>query len=326
MRTFIRSLALVAVFSLCAVAHADSVRLKDGTRISGKATKYDQTTSTLSWKGDDGKAYELKIDDLDTRSTYSVLKSQVPNENGKGQLQLANYTRDIGLYAHAVRHYGYAEKADPALKPEVDAQMAVLRTNAAKWGMQQAKAAADKGDKEAALNWLKKIILKLPNEPEAAEAQRLLDNYYAKAKAEKTAEVDNHQDDLLKEGLAKGKKAYDKMLEENKKALQAKSPSASIKGWEGAVKDGERAIKEIDKFSKDNPDKYTELLDGYRKTVNDQIIEIYMSLASQYATRSSYNDALSEVNKALAIDPKNSQALSMRARIQDAASQGLRWL
>lgn len=326
MRSLIQALALAAVVSFAAAAQAESIRLKDGTRISGYATKYDEAKSVLSWQGDDGKAYELKLDDLDKRSTYSVLKSQVPKENGKGQLQLANFTRDIELFAHAVRHYGYALEADPSLKPEIDKQVAILRTQAGQWGLRQAKAAADKGDTKRALDWLEKIITKLPDEPEAVTAQQLLDNYYASVKAENTKEVDNHQDEVLKEGLAKGKKAYDSMLERNKKALQSKGGSTAVKGWEAAIKDGQKALDEIDKFEKANPDQYTELLAGYRKTVNDQIIEIHMHLASQFATRSSYNDALSEVNKALAIDPKNAEALSMRARIQDASSRGLRWL
>lgn len=326
MHPILRSLALVAAIGIGSLAQAESIRLKDGTHIPGMATKYDETSEVLSWKGDDGKAYELKLSDLDTRSTYSVLKSQVPKDNGKGQLQLANFTRDIELFAHAVRHYGYAEDADPSLKPEVERQMAILRTNAGKWGLRQAQAAADKGDEKRALDWLEKIILKLPNEPEAAQAQQLLDNYYARVKAEHTKEVDNHQDEVLKSGLAKAKKEYDSMLERNKKALQSKGGNTAIKGWEAALKDGQKTLAEIDKFAKAHPDQYTELLDGYRKTVNGQMLEIHLSMASQYSTRSSYNDALSETNKALAIDSQNAEALAMRARIQDAASQGRRWL
>lgn len=250
----------------------------------------------------------------------------MPKDNGSGQLQLANYARDIELFKHAVRHYGYAEKADPSLKSEVDKELAVLRSRAAKWSMARAREASAKGDKKKALDWLERVILKLPDEPEAAEAQRLVDNYYASVKAESTKEVDNHEDELLKQELAHGKKAYDSMLERNKKALQSKGGSSAVKGWEAAIKDGEKAIGEIDKFEKKYPGKHTELLAGYRKTINDQIIEIYMNLASQYATRSSYNKALTETNKALAIDSSNAEALSMRARIQDAASRGLHWL
>ena len=275
--------------------------------------------------GDDGQARELHLDKLDKRSTYSVLKSQVPRDKGEGQLQLANFTRDIELFAHAVRHYGYAEKADPSLKPEIDKQMAILRSMAAKWGMERAREAADKGDLKTAEKWLEKIIVKLPDEPEAAEAKRLIDNYYAKVKAEKTKEIDAHQDEVLVKGLAKAKKAYDSMLAKNKKGLQSKSGSAPVREWEAAAKHGKKALTEIDKFEKKHPEKYTELLGGYRKTVNQQIIEIYMHLANHYSTRSSYNKALDQVNQALAIDPKSTEALSMRNRIQDASSRGLGW-
>jgi tetratricopeptide (TPR) repeat protein len=326
MKSLLRPLTMLAVLCLGAITNADSVRLEDGTHIPGYATKYDEATEVLSWKGEDGKDYELKLADLNTRSTYSVLKSQVPKDNGKGQLQLANFTRDIELFVHAVRHYGYAEKADPSLKPEIDKEVEVLKSRAAKWGMAQAREAAAKGDKKKALDWLERIILKLPDQPEAAEAQRLIDDYYASVKAEHTKEVDSHDDEVLKSGLAEGKKAYDSMLERNKKALQSKGGSTAIKGWEAAVKDGQKALDEIDKFEAKHKDKYAELLNGYRTTINEQIIEIHLNCASQYATRSSYNKALTETNKALAIDSKNAEALSMRARIQDASSRGLRWL
>ena len=59
--------------------------------------------------------------------------------------------------------------------------------------------------------------------------------------------------------------------------------------------------------------------------MNEQIVEIYMNLASHYATRSSYNKAQDQVNLALSVDPGNTDALAMRARIQDAASRGLGW-
>jgi len=39
MESLLRPLTILAALCLCTAAHADSVRLKDGTRISGKATK-----------------------------------------------------------------------------------------------------------------------------------------------------------------------------------------------------------------------------------------------------------------------------------------------
>ena len=217
------TLALVATLALCTVADAGSIRLKDGTRVSGQAVEYNADTETLSWREDSGNLRQFKLDELNTRSSYSVLRSQVEKDNGPGQLQLANYTRDIELWAHAVRHYGYAKDADPSLAAEVDKQVEILKQKAAAWGMLKAREAAAKGDTKEALEWLQKIITKLPDQPEAAEAQRLIDNYYASVKAEETKEVDNHEDELIKKELAKGKKAYDKMLDLNKKGLQSKS-------------------------------------------------------------------------------------------------------
>ena len=48
--------------------------------------------------------------------------------------------------------------------------------------------------------------------------------------------------------------------------------------------------------------------------VTDQMVELHLHIASVYSTRSSYNNALSEANKALALEPDNPSALPARAR------------
>jgi hypothetical protein len=326
MKSLLRTLVALALVSFCATANADSIRLKDGTHVKGHATAYDEALKVLSWEDEAGKDREFKLEELDQRSSYRVLKSQVPKDSGKGQLQLANFTRDIEFFAHAVRHYGYAEAADPSLKPEIDKQIEVLKARAAKWGMQRAQECADKKDIKGAEKWLTKIITKLPDSPEAAEAKTILDNYYARVHAERTAEVDAKAQEAFEKGLAKGKKAYQDMLDKNHKALKSpKGGSPAVKGWENAIKDGERAMREIDNFEKKNSG-YTEILNEYRDAVNEQMFEIYLHLANHWATRSSYNKALVQVNNILAVDPKNEQALSMRNRIQEASSRGGRWL
>ena len=68
-----------------------------------------------------------------------------------------------------------------------------------------------------------------------------------------------------------------------------------------------------------------EQLEGYRQMVIDQMVELHLHLASLWTVRSSYNKALGEANKALALDPRSEQALAARARIERAASER-RWI
>lgn len=301
-----------------------SIKLKNGSRLTGRATDYDEATQVLSFRVDGGEVRKLHLDELDGRSVYQVTRSSVPEDNGPGQLELANYARDIGLYAHSARHYRYAAAADPSLRQEVDVQLAEARSLAARWAMDNAKEAADEGDLREAEKWLTALIDKLPDEPLAGEARRILDGHYEKIRADQEAEVEAAKPGLLQKDLATAKKHYDSMRERNKKALTGGGSSGQrMRDWENAAESGERALRELDKRAKGYDDPETlATLEKYRGIVIDEIIQIRMSMASYYSTQSSYKKAADEVNRALALDPKNGDALAMRARVEENASRG----
>ena len=322
---------ILTSFALCAAfagsALAEVLVLADGTRLEGKATAYDSSSETLTWQTTGGQSRSVKLSEMRPSTAYRVLKGQVPRENGDGQLQLANFARDIEYFAHAVRHYEYALKAAPALEGRIQAEVEVLKARAATWGMARAREEIAKGNLGAAEEWLTKIITKVPDTPEATQAKAMLDAYYDKVRADRTAAAEQAHADVLSKGLAGAKKAYDDMLAANKAALKDdKSGSKAVKSWEKAISSGERAAKELERFEKQNPTGYGELLPTYRKAVDDELVQVHLHLASHWATRNSYNKALSYANKALAIDPSDEQALSLRNRIIDASSRGLRWI
>jgi len=174
-----------------------------------------------------------------------------------------------------------------------------------------------------------KVVEKVPNEPQAKEAAAMLEQTYVKARGEQEAKAQSKASDQLKKDLTPGKKSYDDMVRKTQEGLTASTTgSKSLSSWSGAVGDGERALALLDKLVKKYPDPQTqELLGGYRVIVVNQLIELHLHLASAYTTRSSYNDALAEVNQGLALDPKNEQCLAARARIEQAAAErgGIRW-
>jgi Tfp pilus assembly protein PilF len=55
----------------------------------------------------------------------------------------------------------------------------------------------------------------------------------------------------------------------------------------------------------------------------DQMIELHLHIATNYTISTSYNEALRQANAALALDPNNANALAQRARIEQAATEGL---
>jgi len=325
MNPLLRStLSFAALLVLAAAASAaDYVKLKGGKPVKGEAISFDEPTQTLNFKMEDGTTHGFKLDELDKRSVYLVNQSKVPKDDATKQIRLANLARDAELFAHALRHYGYAEQADPSRKPEIERERGTLRKLAAAYGMKKAQEATSKGDKAEAEKWLIKVVEKVPDEPQAKEAAAILEQTYASTRAEKEAKAQSKAGEQLKKDLQPGKKNYDDMVKKTQDGLTQKTTgSRSTSLWDSAVSDGQKALALLDKLVKKYPDPQTqETLGGYRVIVVNQVIEVHLHLASAYTTRSSYNDALAQVNKALALDPKNERALATRARVEQAAAE-----
>ena len=324
-----RSLHVFALtlFLAAPLAAQETIKLKGGQSVTGRATAYDSQKKVLSFRTSDGKDVQYTDDQLDLRSLYQVYASVIPESNGKGQLQLANVARDAGLYKYAVRRYGLAEKADPTLKPQIDQELTVLRRLAADFCLQNARAAKSKGDRAEVEKWCAIMTDKLPDEPQTAEARAMLDQTYAAARNAKDDELESKHAKLLQDDLKQGKLRYDRMIERTKEGLTAKSSSQSIQMWDGALDDGKFVLKELDRIAKKYKDD-AQVEDGagkYRKLTTDQMVEINLHLASMYSTRSSYNDAMKATNAALALDPSNAAAQAQRARIEQASSEGVGW-
>jgi tetratricopeptide (TPR) repeat protein len=324
MRSLLTALLVLALAA--APASAAKIKLKGGKVVDCKVLAYDSPSKTLRVRLESGQEEQYTMDQLDARSAYLVNASLVPKDDAQALLQVANFARDAGLYVHAVRRYEQAAKLDAGLKPTIEKEMVALKRSAAAFCADQARAAAAKGDFKEAEKWAKILIQKLPDEPEAAEASRRLDDYYARNRAEAVAAADAKATDAIQKDVATGKKKFEQMVEKSKQGLQAKGNSEAESHFRNAIADGKAVLKEIDRVEK----KYTdpalqEKIASYRQIANDQLIEVYMNLASRQCVQSDYNGATQTVGQALAIDPKNEAALSMRARIEDYSSRGLDW-
>lgn len=323
----LRSALILASLAVLAAPSAGSeqIKLKSGKVVSGRATAYDPEKQVLSFRTDDGQDMKYTMDQLDTRSVYLVYASVMPKDNAKGQLQLANFARDAGLYEHAARRYGYVEQADPSMKGEVESARAELRRRAADACLANARAAQAKGDAKETQKWLAILLDRLPNEPQAAEAASLVEANYAREANARDDALEREHEELLQKDLKKGKQHYDSMIERTKQGLTARNDSKSASLWNNAIDDGEVVLKEIERLAKKYADD-PKVQDGaarYRQLTVEQMVELHLHLASQYTTNSSFKAALKEANAALALDPKNSQALAQRARIEQASNEGL---
>ena len=321
------ALGTTLAFSAAAFA-ADYVKLTNGTLVRGEAIAFDEATQTLTFRMEDGSQRGFKLDELDKRSVYLVHQSRVPKDDATKQIRIGNLAREAELFAHAMRHYGYAEKADPSRKPEIDRERAKLKQLAAAYGMQKARAAIEKRDLSEAEQWLVKLVEKLPDEPQSAEAAAMLERYYSARRAEREAKAELKAGAQLKKDLATGKRLYESMVAKTQKGLTAKTSSSTADdAFAGAIADGKRVLAELDRLERKYSDAATrETLGGYRAMVIEQLVEVHLHVASALTTRSSYNKALAAVNQGLALDPQNKRALEARVRIEQAASEPVwRW-
>jgi hypothetical protein len=321
-----RSALAFAVLAALAVPSAaqEKIKLKSGKVVSGRATKYDDEKQVLSFHTEAGQDVTYELAELDSRSAYLVYTSVIPKDDARGQLQLANFARDAGLYEHAARRYGYAEQ-DKSLEAEVAKEREVLRQRAADYCLANARAAQQRGDAKECQKWLAIIIERLPTSPQAAQAAGMVEEGYAREANARDDALEKEHAELLQKDLKKGKAAYDSMIERTRKGLTARNSSKSESLWKNAIDDGETVLREIDRLAKKHPDD-PKVQDGavkYRQLTIEQMVEIHLHLASSYTTNSSLKAALKEANAALALDPKNGQALAARARIEQAANEGL---
>jgi hypothetical protein len=256
---------------------------------------------------------------------YMVNTSLIPKDNARGQLQLANFARDAGLYYQAARAYDYAEKADPSLKAEIERERGIGRKLAAEFCLKKAQEALAQNKVKDAEHYLSLLVQKLSDQPQAEQAAQLLEQHYMKEHQARSSEIERQNAELFEKDLKKGKELYERMLQRTRDGLTARNENKAESLWEGAVEDGHDVLKEIERLEKKYPDepRVLEGADSYRRLTVDQIVEAHLHLASQYTVHSSYKKALEETNSALSLDPKSQQALAQRARIEAASSEGL---
>lgn len=317
---------LLACVLIVAPAAAATLKLKDGTRVECKVRSYDPATQTLHVTTADGAQASYTMAQLDGRSVYQVNSSLIPTNDAKAQLLAANFARDAGLYAHAARRYATVVKLDPSMQAAVETERTKLKRSAAESCMTSAQTAIASGNITEAEKWLKLLVEKLPGEPEAERASAMLDQHYDRQRADKMAKADAKASAELQREVAGGRKRFEQMVEKSRKGLQARGNSQAETLFRDALSDGKAVLADIDEIERRHATpEVKEKAPEYRRVVTDQMVELHLHLASQLATRTDYKGAQREVNQALSLDPRNEAALSMRARIEDYASEGLGW-
>jgi tetratricopeptide (TPR) repeat protein len=336
MRSYPACLFVCVLFGALAsvVGAQQEVVLKDGAVIKGRVTEDDgkKIVVQLSLDGEGSGTGNYTYDQLAPSTIYRLRLARIPRGDAKEQLALATYAFDSGLWDDARLSYVLAEAADKkaggALKPQIDA----LVERAAPVAMQMAQKDVDAQRPMTAERRLSRILLYLPECPEAEKARAMLAEIQKKVADEREkkrlAEVAEEARERAKEILAPVKARYDVARALVRDALSAKNRQTySIQTFRDAIANFEGVRGDLAQLMRDQGPKsdFAAHLPSWDKMVKNDIVDTYLHLASLYFGRSSLIDAQREVNAALAVDPKNSEALAMRGRLEVASSEGGKW-
>ena len=275
----------------------------------------------IEFRAEDGRVATYTYEQLDQRVVYLLLKGRTNKDDGPAELRLANFAAEIGLYAHARRHYGYAAAADPSLEAEVEAGLERLRMRAAMSQLDQAAAARDAGDEHAAREHLLNVVREFPDEAAAAEARARLNAMNVEALGpDKAALLEQAGPEAWAE-LEPAARLYGAAAEKNQKALSSGNRST----FRAALSDCQRARRELDEARR--AVSAPELFRTLASQLTALEVEIHMNVASLELGAGKHAKALESVNAALALDPENEQAQQQRARIEaaiDSYAEGYR--
>lgn len=338
-----KTLLLCCALSLFSNNGPRSYLLKDKTVIEAEILAIEGEDVRLRFHTQGGSGIVTrKLADFTPASQFNIKRAVTDKNDLEGHLALAEFAVQNGLIAAGRRELFAARKLaqDHGIAPELEDKLideAVQIIEGLLRGM-----IAEGKTKDA-----KHLLREMMQAPRLSDAQKqeLVDLVHGSntaptqapsntpkgASETSTSEPTSESTELstaenrvlkpLQERLTRGK-GYEK-----KALLNSRSQSSALNEYKRAIREFESIDKNISRILK-RPTSSSNLviaLQSLGKETEEQLISSLLGEASIYMTRSSFNDALGDIGKVLAIDPQNQQALDMRARIEIAANDDDYW-
>ncbi len=322
----------IAVMAFAQVSQAQElIFLKDGTVVKGEITASTENSVTAVVNGE---TYTVSADKFDPHFYYRVRDKALGND-AKGRIQLALYAIDNNLFFRAKAQFEQAKSIDPKIAEEFKAkQWPKLKEAVGQKLLSAANRAFRNGSNKMAKKYCSLILTKLDDTKAYAAADDLIDKIQQKidekqdaraeqrrkmaAQKEETAEkMSAAKRDSILTPVEKERDAAERI---NHKGLEAKNLTDAKGKFESAASKFGTALKMIEKRRKDTTDEQTiEALNLLKQECQTGGVQAYLNLANLYSSRGSYQNALKACNQALAIDPNNEEAKSLRAEISTTA-------
>ncbi len=344
------SIRILLTVALVILVTATAVHAQDVDRVETNAGKLYEGTivsddgETVEFRTRAGMTLTLPYDSLTLKTRYRLRRDRTPDD-ADAQADLADWCVDQTLYEDAERHYRAALAADATKSDEINARIARARTKAANELLERAKSMQASNLKDDARMVLTTIVKELPLEPAAKEAAALLagDNedrkqsaFARRAELSRGAPAGELPPEGEREVRASGEpfseaayqtfgqviEHYRSMLDNTHEGLVDGNQSGAIKSFEKALKDGDKARKEVEEIRPRGAgdEEIAEALALVDGKLEEAIVECRIHLADAYMLRESYNQAAEAVNKGLAEYPQNPRLRSAKDRLTMAAS------
>jgi len=311
-----------------------SYMTKDGKVIKGRPIKKEGDKIRFKMPIAGGGSVEtLKpFEEFSTHSSYNILRRLEPGHDLNSHLMLAKFALENGLIATTRRELREAKKYIKSDSELMDITKRV-KTGAARILKDLIRKALAARDLKRAYKYGSLMITKLPEEVTEAEKAEFIGTYDRikaeqenEARAKREAKTDAKRSEQEARTLKPIEDRVARGADRNNKGLMASSrQSTALKHFNGAISDYKWVMKRVEtqqKKSSNSSDILIGELTHLSQKAQSGYIDANLNAGSIYLGRSSLNNARGNVNAILAVDPKNSRALSMRGRIEVAGNSG----
>lgn len=281
-----------------------------------------------------------KAKDVDPASFYAVRVDAV--KTAAEHLDLAQYCLENGLFTEARAQGQLAHAADAALtKSFVDSKLAKIEEGTADKLLAKARAALEAGDYATARRDVSAILTRFGDSPaakpaydmvhaiakavvEGGEAEKAAARAKLSGEARAAAEKADAErtklfadvDELIAKGRKKSQEGFDLSKKNDAVDLFDEAAASFLKA--------RTKLNEL-KQQKGSDPELGKAIDERLAAATEEAIEAYVNAGSKLLARPDYHNAMGYADKALAIDPKSSFAMSFRARVEEASASDDRW-
>ena len=272
--------------------------------------------------GTEKKEITFQAADVDPHSFYIIRSHAIGTKDASAHVVLGKYCIANGLYTRARNQFIAAMKLDKSLVDQLTPLMGQCRDGTSGLILNRALAAKAEGKPHEAYRLSIEAIRHYGDTKGGEEARKLHDSLHTEMEQKRIAEAAARE---LKEGehaLAPIQEELQRAAAENKAGLQAREQSQQLHAFEKAEKSYDHILGQLDRIQKEHShsDQLAQEIESARDGVKSSLIEVRLNHGSVLLTRSDFQGALKEANKALAVDPDSGAAKSFCARVESSSA------